>query len=338
MEDINEGQLSIDMAEVEAAKKTKPAPVEQQVQPKRGKVKKVTVQNNPDDLEPINPLRKVVVRVRHLQEPGTISDPKHVLSGGMAETSTRTVSVPRLRSGVFVDVLTKNEKRYLEAAMGLEEGAMNVYNKVNNFWDNNTEGGISKVRLTKYDTRLHLDDPVDYIKYKILLANKNIICPDLETLRNKPKATYQFVLESDNEISQSAKTKMNTKMRCYTEYAKHQDDSDFLRSVIEIITGKPLATNTKLEFLQTKAGELIDADSRLFLKVITDELLPTKILIKKCIEQGFISKRGDYLYLREDNSPLCEGGEEPTMQMAAKYLANPKRQSMKLSLEAKVNS
>lgn len=179
---------------------------------------------------------------------------------------------------------------------------------------------------------------MDYIKYKILLANKTIICPDLETLRNKPKATYKFVLESDSEVSQSAKAKMTIKMRCYMEYGKHENDSEFLRAVIEIITGKPLAANTKLEFLQTKSGELIDDDSRLFLKVITDELLPVKILIKKCIEQGFISKRGDYLYLREDNSPLCEGGEEPTMQMAAKYLANPKRQQMKLSLEAKVNS
>lgn len=325
----------IDMGEIEAVKQVSNAPVQQQQIQSRGKIKKTVIQNNPDDL--ISPLRDTVITVRHLPQAGMISDPKHVLYGGMAETATFTVCVPRLRSGVFVDVLTKSEKRYLEAAMGLEEGAMNVYNKVNNFWDNNTEGGISRVRLTKMGTKLYLNDPTDYIRYKILLANKDLICPDLQTLQDKPKATYRFVLVSNNEVNQTAKSKMTTKMRAYAEYGKHENDTDILRAVIELITGKPLASNTKLDFLQTKAGELIDADSKLFLSIITDPLLPTKILIKKCVEEGFISKRGDYLYLREDNTPLCEGGEEPTLTMAAKYLANPKRQSIKLSLEAKVN-
>jgi hypothetical protein len=65
----------------------------------------------------------------------------------MAETSTFTVTVPKLRSGTYKNVLTDDEKDFLEATMGLEVGALNVYNKDNNFWSNNTEGGISKVRL-----------------------------------------------------------------------------------------------------------------------------------------------------------------------------------------------
>ena len=66
----------------------------------------------------------------------------------MAERSTFTVTVPKLRSGTFKNVLTDDEKDYLEAALGLEVGALNVYNKHDNFWSNNTEGGISKVRLS----------------------------------------------------------------------------------------------------------------------------------------------------------------------------------------------
>jgi hypothetical protein len=129
---------------------------------------------------------------------------------------------------------------------------------------------------------------------------------------------------------------MSNKAQCYVEYGKYESNEEVLRMVIETLTSKPLANNTKLDFLQTKIGELIDADSKLFLRVIQDPLLKTRILIKKCIEQGFISKRGDFLYLRSDNTPLCEGGEEPTMTVAAKYLNNPKRQDMKLSLEAKL--
>ena len=65
-------------------------------------------------------------------------------------------------------------------------------------------------------------------------------------------------------------------------------------------------------------------------------MLPTKVLIKKSIEAGLISNRGNYLYLRSDNTPLCEANEEPTLNIAAKYLNNPKHQEVKFSLEAKL--
>lgn len=303
-------------------------------EPERPKINKVSHSNSREDV--ISCLKDVEITVRHLPQPGTISDPKHVLYGGMAETATTTISVPRLRSGVFADVLTKAEKAFLEVCMGLEEGALNVYNRENNFWDNRTEGGISKVRLTKQDTILHLNDPVEYIYYKILLSNKDKICPDLQTLQDKPKATYKFVLISNEDVSSVAKIKLDTKKQCWMEYGKIDTKQELLRMIIETITSKPLASNTSLEFLQTKAGELMDADPKLFLSIVKDPLLNTKVLIKKCVEQGFISKQGDWYKLRSDNSPLCEGGEEPTFTNAAKFLASPKRQEMKLSLEAKL--
>ena len=291
---------------------------------------------NRDTGELINCLQNKTVNIKFIPQPGTINNPKHVLYGGMAERSVFTVTVPKLRSGTFKNVLTDDEKDYLEAAMGLEVGALNVYNKHDNFWSNNTEGGISKVRLTKQDNILNLADPIDYIKYKILLANKDIIAPNMQALQDRPKATYRFVIISNDEVNTSARTTMTTKMRCYAEYGKIENKADILKTVIETITGKPLASNTKLEFLQTKAGELIEHDAKLFLSVVQDKLLETKVLIQKCIEAGIISKRADYLYLRSDNTPLCEGGEEPVLSVAARYLNSPKRQELKLSLEAKL--
>ena len=284
----------------------------------------------------INCLQNKIITVKFIPQPGTINNPKHVLYGGMAERSVFTVTVPKLRSGTYKNVLTDDEKDYLEAAMGLEVGALNVYNKHDNFWSNNTEGGISKVRLMKDNNTLNLADPIDYIKYKILLANKDLIASSVQELRDRPKATYRFVIVADDEVNSTVRDKMTTKRRCYAEYGKIEDKADVLKLVIETITGKPLASNTKLDFLQTKAGELIEADARLFLSVVQDKLLETKVLIHKCIDAGIISKRANYLYLRSDNTPLCEGGEEPVLSVAARYLNNPKRQELKLSLEAKL--
>lgn len=286
----------------------------------------------------VNPLRNERIIIRFLGRKSGIwgDNPKHVLAGGMAENSVRTFVVPLLSTGAYVNVLTNNEKEYLEQALGLEYNAMSIYKKDNNFWSDANPNGINKVMLHKQDNILNLADPVDYIKYKILLANKNLIAPSLQVLQDKPKATYQYVIISENEETKYAKSGMNNTMLCYKEFGKIEDDRDKLRMIVEIITGRPTAPNTKIEVLQTKINELIQKDSRMFLKIITDEYLDTKVLIKRSLEAGLIVKRGDYLYLKEDGSPLCEYGEEPTLNIAARYLNNPTRQEIKFSLEAKL--
>ena len=284
----------------------------------------------------INCLRNERVMIRHIpKEGGMITNPKHILFGGMAENAVRIFTVPRLSSGMFVNVLTDKEKAYLEEAMGLEYNALSVYKKVNNFWDDSNDSGISKVRLTKLDNYLNLADPEDYIRYKILLANKDYIAPSLEALQDSPKATYQFVIISEGDETRMAKDNMSSTMKCYKEYGKIENDVDTLRVLIEAIDGRPTSPGSQLEFLQTKANNLIQADSKLFLKTITDPLLKTKVLIKKSIEAGLISNRGNFLYLRSDNTPLCELNEEPTLNIAAKYLNSPKHQDIKFTLEAK---
>lgn len=287
----------------------------------------------------INCLRNERIIIRHIPKySSNITNPKHILYGGMAENASRTFVVPRLTSGMFVNVLTDNEKAFLENIMGLEDNALSIYKKVDNFWDDSNENGISKVRLLKQDNYLNLADPEDYIRYKILLANKDFIAPSLQALEDMPKATYQFVIITDGDETKKAKDNMSTTMKCYKEYGKIEDNIDVLRVIVETIEGKPTATNVKLEFLQTQINNLIQSDSKLFLKVITDPYLNTKVLIKKSIEAGLISNRGNYLYLREDNTPLCEHNEEPTLNIAARFLNNPKHQEIKFTLEAKLNN
>jgi hypothetical protein len=286
----------------------------------------------------VNCLRNERIIVRYIPKTNGIwgNNPKHVLAGGMAESAIKTFVVPRLTSGLLVDVLTKNEKNYLEYIMGLEPNSLSIYKKVDNFWDDSNSQGVNKVRLTKQDTFLNLADPEDYIRYKILLANSNFIAPSLQDLQDKPKASYQFVIIAEGEENKQAKIGMSTTMQCYKEYGKIEDDINTLRTIIEIIDGRPTAPTVKIDFLQTKVNEIIQSNPKMFLKVVSDPYLSVKTLIKRSIEAGLISARGNYLYLRSDNTPLCENGEEPTLNIAAKYLSSPKRQEMKFALEAKL--
>ena len=285
--------------------------------------------------ELINCLREERVIIRHIpRQSNMVQNPKHVLYGGMAENAIRVFVVPRLTSGKYVNVLTNDEKEFLENIMGLEDNALSIHKREHNFWDDSNPDGIAKVILKKQDNYLDLRDPNDYIRYKILLANKDHIAPSLKALEDHPKATYQYVIIGEGDETRSAKSNMSNTMMCYKEYGKIEDDVDTLRLIIETLDGRPVAATSKLEFLQTKINDLIQANPKTFLKVVTDKMLPTKVLIKKGISAGIITKRGDYLYLRSDNKPLCEEGEDPTLSIAAKYLNDPKHQSVKFAIEA----
>ena len=306
-------------------------------QKKAIKQTKVRVENH-EDMGTISCLRNEKVKVKFIERNNGLPS-NHVLSGGMADGAKISLVVPKLNTGSFVNVLTDAEKNFLEEYMGLEYNALSIYKKPDeeNFWNDANSNGINKVELRKGDNYLDLSDPQQYIKYKILLANKNIICPSLTALKETPKATYRFVIIAEGEESKQAKNNMNNTMRCYKEYGKIEENIDLLRIVVETLDGRPTAPTVKLEFLQNKCNTLIQSDPKKFLSVITDPLLSTKSLIKLSIENGSIANRGNYLYLRSDNTPLCEQNEEPTLNFAAKYLNAPKHQDILFALQAKLN-
>ena len=263
-----------------------------------------------------------------------VTDPKHILYGGMADDAVRTFVVPKLTTGTYVNVLTNSEMAFLENYLGMEKGTLSVYKKQDNFWSDANPQGINKVKLRKQDNYLDLSVPEDYIRYKILLANKDFIAASPKILEDRPKATYQYVIIEKSEQISSAKRNMDITRECYMEFGKIENDIETLMTVVELLDGRTVSPNTSKEFLHTKIDTFIQSNPKAFLKVVKDEMLPTKVLIRRSINAGNIIKRGDYLYLKSDGSPLCGDNEDPVLSVAVKYLNNPKNQEIKLSLEA----
>ena len=276
-------------------------------------------------------LRNERIVVRHIPRESRMvgNNPKHVLFGGMAETSVKIYTVPQLRSGSLADPLTKDEKKFLEKYLGLKDNALSIYNKESNFWSN------YQVRLSKDDNYLDLNNPEDYIKWKVLKLNTNSICPDLETLQEKPKATYEFVLISEGEQEKATMKRVNFRKEAYKEFGKIEDDAATMRLVVEAMTQRPFAKTTKKEALVDRLEPLIENDPKLFLKIVQDTHLKTKVLIREAIDAGAVVQRADQLYY--NGQPLCDSGEA-TLSVAAAYLDKPKNQEIKFAIEAKIKA
>lgn len=286
----------------------------------------------------VNCLRNERVTVRFVpSQSAMVHQAGHVLDGGMADSATRTYVVPRLKSGIYKNVLTNEEKECLEEVMQLEPNALSIHKKTNNFWDDSNEQGVNKVVLHKHDNIFDLSNPVDYIKVKILLANNDLIAPSLEELQERPQATYQFVIIHEQEEARHDAGGINVMQKCFAEYGKIENDADILRTIIEIFTKRPTSANTKLSAIQKEIFNCIQKDDKKFLKIITDPMLRFKTVIVMAAEAGIIAKKNDgYYYLMEDGRPLCELNENSTLDNAAKYLSNPKRQELLFRIEGKL--
>ena len=294
-------------------------------------------QINTDNSIVVSCLQNKKIIVRFLPKPTVlVQNSKHVLYGGLAENAFREYVVPRLISnGSFVNVLTNDEKTYLEEVMQLEPNALSIHKKENNYWKD------VKVRLNKQDTILDLSVPVDYIKYKVLKANSDFIASSLEELEENPKVTYQFVMISEADENKTGLKKLSYAMQAYMLLGQLQEDEYTLKVIVEILEGRPISKATSAETLLAKINDYISADTKqtkTFLSIAEDKLLPTKVLIRRAVEAGLISKRGTFYYLTKENLPLCENNEDPTLNVAAKYLNMPKYQEIKLMLEAKTKN
>lgn len=250
----------------------------------------------------------------------------HVIAGGMLSGSIKKFSAPLQRNGSIKNVLTTDEKEYLEKVTGLD---LSVYNVA--FWRD------FRVALHKDDAnnRFDLSNPMDYISIKILesLSKEDIALSWADRNKNQ---TYQFAITREHEEMLESKNKYDSKKEAFKMYGKIEDDREKLLGVLKLLTNKPISKDSKLEWIQNKVEEFIDTMPSQFVNVVNDKSFYTKLLINTAIDKGVIVKNSNK-YSTIDGLDLCNTGELPTFDNAVTYLDNIKNQEIRDLIEAKIN-
>ena len=271
--------------------------------------------------------KHVIVRHADYVSPLFKNPEKHLYKGGMAEGAKKYYSCPTKRgTSVYVTLFAEEERAWLEDAMGLEPGAMNSYKKKDNFWD------TYFVTLGKTDNYLDLNDPEDVIKYRVLKANTVHICPSVEEWERFPKSTYEFYIIEQEDQNKVLKSKTTVMQEAWKLFGRYENQGNFLRFILEQLTSTPVGAKQTVEYLAAAVGDLIIKDAKRFLSVAGDEHIASKVFIIDCVDAGLISKKSNLYYLKSDGSPLCNAGEDSTLNNAANYLEQPRMADLRLRL------
>jgi hypothetical protein len=249
----------------------------------------------------------------------------HVISGGLLSNAVRKFSAPLQRNGSIKNVLTNEEKLFLENATGLD---LSIYGE---FWNN------YYVRLGKDDAgnRFDTSSPMDYISLKILesLSKDEIALTWADRNKNQ---TYQFAITREDEEMLESKGRYDAKKEAFKLYGKIEEDKEKLFGVYKLLTNKLVSKESTLGWLQHKIEEIIDQTPAKFVNVISDKAFYTKMLINSGVEAGVIIKSGNK-YSTIDGLDLCNGGEVATFDNAVSYLDSTKNQEVRSIIEAKIN-
>lgn len=273
-------------------------------------------------------LRNEIVTIKYIKkESAYIKDPAHVGYGGLFEQSQIAIPVPLLDNNKMKNILTSKEKAGLEYLLGLD---LSIYGP---FWkEEYKKGGRFPIYLGKDDTRLDLSDPIQYIMYKVLTVSP-LVANGLDEVRDK--ATYRFVMVLEGEELTREKDAIGNKVIAFENYVKYKNNREVLRYILRNL-GKYTSKNQETQFLQVETAKLIEKDPNMFVAITSDPLIETKVLLEECLEYNVIDKVEKKFYTK-DNQPISEG-DTPTLEVAAKYLANPLGQELRLTLQAKLKN
>jgi len=251
----------------------------------------------------------------------------HVISGNMLDTAYRQFPVPKLRNGSLKNPLTKEEKEFFEE--GRYRGTnLSIYS---DFWKEFT------VKLFKHDTVLDLENPEDYLSYKVLLAWDQVVAPDLHTYKTINRPSYMYVMVAEGEQDDERQKELSVTKKAWKLYAKYEDNRDILISIIALVNGTKVSETSTLEFIQGQVENIVDTKTKEFVKLCEDVDFETKQLIALAERAGIlIRKSGKYETI--DGLALARKGEVATLRNAVKYLNDPMNAEVVDLIKARLNN
>ena len=268
------------------------------------------------------------VEIRYIKkQTGTIVDPKHIAYGGLLEDKGKAYRRKMLENGNFANLFTKEEKDYLEKVLGLPDNNLSVYNKVDNYLDK------VKITIKKEGIFLNLNDPEDYIKYKMIIAYDDSIAPNISAINEK--ATYKFVVVRKNDEAKLSLKKLDATKEAYKLYGKIEDDREQMIDFL-MINNIKVAEDTTAEWLSAEVGKLLVNSPAKFVEILKDPSYKTRVLLGKALQKGEVTKRSNGYYSK-DGSALAEPNQTPSLQSAIDYIENNINQEYKLLLISKTN-
>jgi hypothetical protein len=236
-----------------------------------------------------------VVYLKLIPKPNALtSDPSSPAYGGF-DGSTRSLTIGADERGKLINPFSSDEER--EFFEKITKQNLSVYTPNNEFWNDWKYDAVKDPSFIKIGKSFNLADPNQMLTYKVLLTNKKLVCPSMESFKVFPSPFYEFIFVDEGYEETKASLVMDEKKRIYMFYGKIEDSPTKMRNFLNVYYASNLKTNVAhenmgKEALQSEVSKIIDNDKDGYLKLIDDENYNVKVYILQGIDVGAIIREG----------------------------------------------
>lgn len=227
-----------------------------------------------------------------------------------------------IKRNQLVTILTKEEQSFFEKELDMNPGDLSIYKKKDNFWHK------FYVYIDKNGLTLHLSDPIDNLRWRVLKVCPEI-APSWEERNNSAEFIFALVDEDyliNDEVKKSDKLK-----RAYKFFGSIENSAEKMRNFL-VVYGKKPPLNAKMDFLKSEISKIIEFNIDGFLAISEDKNFEMKLFIDNCLEIGALYKEGR-------TKVALPGGDiiGNTMDETIEFLRNKKNSDIYATLKAKLD-
>jgi hypothetical protein len=247
-------------------------------------------------------------------------------------------------TGRLKNPLTPEEREFFEnnSDLDLEGGDLNPYRKKDNFWHD------FKVIIRKTDDivddktilmTLHLNDPIQYLQYKVLMINSQpdggLVAPEWD--KRLMSGTYRIALQHEGQQFTEKIKKADSMKKAYKHLAKIDSSGetmyDFLTIYyLENAKSKRPSENSDKDFYYSEIQDLIDSDLAGVVEIIEDTVnYEFKLLVHRGLKTGALKMVGGGHIETIDGIPVGK-----SLYQAIQWLKDDKHQDEYLRLKNQI--
>lgn len=286
----------------------------------------------------MNYLEDKIIKVKPIPRPnslGAMSDSEDHDGATMYTGAEKTFTLPRsISTGRLIPILTKEEQEFFAAQLHLKPEELSFFNANTKFWVE------TQCKITKEGLTLNLNNPIEYIQYKILKANAEI-APSWN--QRHDNGHYKFALVEDGYEVGEINKKADKTRRAWKAFGKIEDSCQKMTDVLEL-HGKQVPKDAKLDWLQAELTKMIeDTKSRSgrlapideFLAIVEDPNFETRLFIEKAVKIGALKRVGKHGYKLPGVSDN-EANTADNLGEMIDFLNDLRNQPVKFTIKAKI--
>lgn len=222
---------------------------------------------------------------------------------------------------MYMTGLTEEEARKLEEQLLLPAKTLSPYNA--SYWGSHK----NNVKIPKEGKILNLENPIDYIAYKMCLVNTLVA-----NGKEDPSLPFaEFLLTSEDSEAKTINKKYEVKQKAYKMFSDMSlEDMINFSKLWE--GGKNKVTNGHTpDMIKTVVGKVVDEKPQDFITLMEDPDYNTKLLLNDLISTGNIKMSGTRFFIVGDTEPFAMH-----VTKAIEYLQDPLNQNIVLDLKNKM--